>query len=285
MAVAGYTKINTNISALNAMNALSNINSKLGIHQARLATGLRVNTAADDAAGMTIARKFTVRADGLGAALSNIGDARNLLAVAEGNLQKINEILTTMKTRATQSANDVLGVEERAAIASELGQLAEEITAEAEQATWNAKELLQGTDTEYTFQIGAGTADTLTVDIVASSGATTTGGFTAVGLSVSTIDVSTGAASRSYMTTADTAIRQVSRGLAYIGAIQNRLTIEEESVAVAQTNTIAARSRIMDADMAAEQLESMKWQILQQTATAMLAQANTLPQSVLALFR
>src|SRR3990167_755054 len=118
------TRINTNINALNALKSLSDVNTQLSVSQLRLATGKRINTAADDAAGFTIAKKFNARSQGFGQAVANIGSAKNLMSVAEGHLNNILDILTQMKTKATQAADDSLGTAERNSIQSELKALA-----------------------------------------------------------------------------------------------------------------------------------------------------------------
>ncbi|MCR4319293.1 MAG: flagellin [Candidatus Brocadiaceae bacterium] len=300
-------RINTNINALNALRSLNDIDSKLSVAQLRLATGKRINNAADDAAGYTIAKKFNARAEGLGQALNNIGSAKNLVAVAEGHLGNIVDILTQMKTKATQAADDSLGTAERTAIKGELVKLTNQVDLEVNQATWNDKSIFSGNATTgassavlFKFQIGAGassTNDILKFDLLAKanvsfdSGATTKG-FSSSGLNVT---VSTGtlagsivgssASAQLLMSRIDTAIADVSESLSYIGSIVNRLTYQETSLTIAKTNTEAARSRIEDADMAYEQLNSTKLQILQQTASAMLAQANSGPQAILSLFR
>ena len=414
MAQVDFNRINTNIGAMNALNSLNVINSKLGIHQLRLATGKRINSAADDAAGWTIAAKLRVRAEGLGVAISNVGNAKNLMSVAEGNLQKILDLLSQMKSKATTGADDALGSEERAAINNELNELASQINDEVDKSTWNGQKLLSGSDTSYTFQVGAGTGDTLTFDM-RSSDVGYTGGYTAASLQVdqgngtitlgtastyyvapgsynlmsiassattngnlsttltegyyslqvtnvaadgtgdgvitfrlldqdgsavqisstsagtgslgtsATVAVAAGtmttfdtgrgfkfqlgglasgetgsftfnfdkagnnvnssSSAQSYMAEIDDAISSVNKALSYIGARTNRMTLQEESLAISKVNTEAAQSRIMDADMAYEQFNATKLQILQQTATAMLAQANSAPQSVLSLFR
>src|SRR4030067_768245 len=135
------SRINTNINALNALRSLNDINSKLSVSQLRLATGKRINNAADDAAGFTIAKKFNARSQGLGQALANIGSSKNLMAVAEGHLNNILDILTQMKTKATQAADDSLGTAERSSIQSELKALATQIDLEVTQATWNAQSI------------------------------------------------------------------------------------------------------------------------------------------------
>ncbi len=421
MASANLSRINTNIQALNALNALNKVNSKMSMHQLRLATGKRINSASDDAAGFTIASKLKVKSDGLGTALDNIGSAKNLMTVAEGHLTNIQDILTEMKSKAMQAANDTLGSAERTAILNELQEFNSQIDAEIDQAQWSGVDILQGTGASKSFQIGTTSTDTLSFDVVSNvSGVSTTfnssgldvvastsdvraagtagaiatsggagmdsatvafgtsgtmnsltnelsagtytlqvdstaGGSAAntditislvdsdgnlvnidsdgsadglVGTSLSialdgsssdnpdevdlgvgiTIDLGTigtgddgsltqsftyteaghqvddQSSAQNYMTQIDTAIDNVTSGLSYIGSQINRLNFQEESVTVAQTNTESAYSRIVDADMAWEQLEATKMMILQQTATAMLAQANTAPQSVLSLF-
>jgi len=301
------SRINTNINALNALRSLNSINNNLSVSQLRLATGKRINTASDDAAGFTIAKKFRARAEGLGQALSNIGSAKNLMSVAEGHLNNILDILTQMKTKTTQAADDSLGTAERDSIQSELSALATQIDLEVSQATWNSQSIF-GTDSAsyqssstgssssvaFKFQIGAGsssTNDVLTFDLLHASNVSLEGsnsGYTADGLQVSVGTsgraVTSSASAQALMTNLDTAIADVSEALSYIGAVTNRMTYQETSLTVAKTNTEAARSRIEDADMAYEQLQSTKLQILQQTASAMLAQANAGPQSILQLF-
>ena len=301
-------RINTNIGALNALKSLNDVGNRLSVAQLRLATGKRINNAADDAAGYSIAKKFNARAEGLGQALNNIGSAKNLIAVAEGHLSNIVDILTQMKTKTTQAADDSLGTAERTAIKGELVKLTNQIDLEVNQAQFNDKALFSGSATTgatsanvFRFQIGAGassTNDTLKFDLLAKanvsfdSAASGAKGFSSSGLNVS---VSTGglagsivgssASAQTLMGRIDIAIADVSEALSYIGSVVNRLTYQETSLTVAKTNTEAARSRIEDADMAFEQLEATKLQILQQTASAMLAQANTGPQAILSLFK
>ena len=301
-------RINTNIGALNALKSLNDVGNRLSVAQLRLATGKRINSASDDAAGYSIAKKFNARAEGLGQALNNIGSAKNLIAVAEGHLGNIVDILTQMKTRTTQAADDSLGTAERTAIKGELVKLTNQIDLEVNQARWNDKTIFSGAATSasssasglFRFQIGAGastTNDIMKFDLLAKANvsfdsAASTKGFSSSGLNVS---VATGALAGSIIGSAasaqvlmgriDTAISDVSEALSYIGSVVNRLTYQETSLTVARTNTEAARSRIEDADMAYEQLNSTKLQILQQTASAMLAQANSGPQSILSLFK
>ncbi|MCR4319924.1 MAG: flagellin [Candidatus Brocadiaceae bacterium] len=301
------SRINTNIGALNALKSLNDVGNRLSVAQLRLATGKRINNAADDAAGYSIAKKFNARAEGLGQALNNIGSAKNLVAVAEGHLGNIIDILTQMKTKAIQAADDSLGTAERTSIKGELLKLTSQVDLEVNQATWNDKTIFSGNATTGTssavlfkFQIGAGassTNDILKFDLLAKanvsfdSGATTKG-FSSSGLNVTVATgalagsiIGSSASAQILMGRIDIAIADVSEALSYIGSVVNRLTYQETSLTIAKTNTEAARSRIEDADMAFEQLEATKLQILQQTASAMLAQANTGPQAILNLFK
>jgi len=165
--MADFTRIATNIAALQSLNSLQNINNKLGVAQLRLSTGKRINSAADDAAGLTIATKFDFKAKGLGQVLSNIADAKSLISVAEGHLNNINYILPKMKTKATQAANDTLGKDERYAIFDEIKQLNVQIDNEVRQAQWAGAPLLVGSTSTFgctqtasqvfNFQVGVGT--------------------------------------------------------------------------------------------------------------------------------
>lgn len=278
-------RIASNIAGMNAMNALNAVNSKLAVHQMRLATGRRINEAADDPAGLTIATKFHARSEGLGQALANIGDAKNLMAVAEGGLQKINDILVKMKTKATQAASDTLGASERQAIKAQLDDWVEEIDDIVATTKWNGMKLLDGlasySGNIINFQAGCDTDGADVIELQGSEFA----GVSAAGLTINALDVSTSSVSQVAIDRLNSAIDTVSSRLQTVGTVVSRLTFREETVTIAKTNVEAAYNRIMNADMAAEQLEATKAQILQQTAIAMLAQANTSPQNILTLFR
>jgi len=159
MAQADFTRISTNIAALNNLNSLRSINTKLGTAQLRLATGKRINQASDDPAGLTIAMKLSARNEGLKASLSNIGDAKNMLSVAEGGLQQINDLLIEMKSKATSAASDTLGDDERAAIGQQLQSLAKQINDIVGENKWNGTSLLSG-NVDMTLQTGASETDT-----------------------------------------------------------------------------------------------------------------------------
>ncbi|MGE5572338.1 MAG: flagellin [Bacteroidota bacterium] len=277
MAQGDLTRIASNITGLNALNALKAVNAQLGIHQLRLSTGKRINEAADDPAGLTIATKLNYKSRGLGVALDNIGDAKNLLGVAEGSLGKISDILLLIRDKAEQAANDTLGDAERLAIKSQIQALVSEIDTIVGETEWNGQALIDGSSNNMTFQTGFQTTASTGVTVLTAHDSSTLG--------IQTVEVESYASATAYMEKIDTALASVSATLKDIGAVVSRLTFKEENLIVAKTNTEAAYNRIMNADIAAEQLEAMKYQILQQTATAMLAQANVAPQAVLGLFR
>ncbi len=288
MATIDFTRINTNIAALNALNTLREVNKNLALAQTRLSTGKRINEAADDPAGLTLATKLDVRATGMQVAIDNIGDAKNLLAVAEGGLKKINEILGKMRAKAELAANDALSSDERSDIANELAQYAQEIDDIVSTTLWNGQALLDGT-ADFDFQTGPVSSNYTEWSLnqafdVQGTGTNGLGDLASVSGGTYTVnDVSTAASARAYMDTLDSAISTVSNALSEIGSMVARLTFKEDTLAIGKVNTQAAYNRIMNADMAQEQLNSVKYQILQQTAIAMLAQANLAPQSVLQL--
>ncbi len=421
MANQDVTRIASNIGALNSLWALQTVNNKLGVAQTRLSTGRRINSAADDPAGLTIATKLNSRSEGLKVALSNIGDAKNLLAVAEAGVSRITDILVQMKNKASQAASDTMGPSERAAIKKQLNAYAEQIDDIVKQTAWNGNELINGQYevTKLSFQTGAdwqditdvnglfdlsatdgnstqgvtdslgiaarsttasasiatanngmtlltataGTADNSNLSVLSSgsytvrittltgtgtddtielldesgnamliaanadgsgnvtkasvlnldgvteynfgNGLTVTWGakgnvevtqestvnFTAAGAydvqkqGESGGDLVTAADYRQLMQYLEGKLDTVNSVMATIGAFTGRLEFKEDQVSAAQINVEASYNRIMNANMAEEQVNSSKFQILQQTAIAMLAQANQAPASLLTLFR
>lgn len=280
MAIGDSTRINTNIAAMNALNSLKSINRRLEQAQLRLATGYRINEVADDPAGFTITRRLDARSRGLSVAFDNVGTAKNVLSIAEGGLLNIQNILITMKEKITQAASDTLGSAERNAISTEIDELTTEISNIVAETTFNNVTLLDGTYTGKSFQTGEDTINTLAFEITSVN--------TATGLGVQSANVSsrvfTASGSSIALNTVDAAIETIANALQKIGATVSRLGVKESTLTIAITNTEAAKSRIRDADIAKEQLTSTRLQILQQTATAQLAQANVMPQNVLALF-
>ena len=277
MAFGDLSRIGGNIQAMQALNSLNVINQELGIRQLRLATGKRINSAEDDAAGFVISKTLQHRGKGLSVALGNVGDAKSMLAIAEGGLDSILDILETMKEKVTQAASDTLGSSERNAIEDEIDALTSEIDDIVDETTFNGSGLLN--DVDKTIQTGEATTDSLVV-------AVTTQNHTAGALTVAdaNITVSSASFSSAALANINTAITSVKNSIAAIGSYQARLSTKEATLTNAITNTEASRSRIADADFAKEQLEALKLQIMQQTATSALAQANAAPQIVLSLF-
>ena len=286
MAIGDSTRINTNIAAFNALNALKSVNRSLEKSQLRLATGSRINEVADDPAGFVISTRLGARSRGLSVAFDNVGTAKNVLSIAEGGLLNISDILVTMKEKVTQAASDTLSSAERNAIKTELVQLTSEINNIVDETTFNNIKLLDGSYTGISYQTGEDTTNTLVMNIRQSGTSAT--GFNITQLEVNTANVATkvftAANASEALDKVDLAIEIVSDGLQNIGATISRLSVKESTLSIAITNTEATKSRILDADLAREQLNSTKMQILQQTSTAQLAQANITPQNVLALF-
>ncbi len=417
MADNDVTRIAGNIGAMNALNALTVINKQLSVHQSRLATGKRINSAADDPAGLTIATKMLARSEGLKVALGNIADAKNLLSVAESGLGRINDILVQMRNKAEAGASDTMGTSERKALVDQMQAYSKQIDDVVGQTKWTSgtagSSLIDGTylSTALTFQTGVDQGNTTTLnglaDMRASNGAgsldiaqsvaaarstannsgavvssmahaacnsnltelssgtyrvavdygadgttaqvqlfalgsssplfidsdnnfTTEPINTSVTVNLSGGNVSvdfgngliatvaqgvTGTASgtvdysksggtyelkssvgvitenssaadfATYMNDISNKLDVVSRQLAQIGSMNGRLTFKEDQISESQINVEGAYNRIMNANMAEEQVNASKFLILQQTATAMLAQANAAPQFLLSLFR
>jgi len=280
MAIGDSTRINTNIAAFNALNALKSVNRNLEISQLKLATGLRINEVADDPAGFVISRRLGARSRGLSVAFNNVGTAKNVLAIAEGGLMNVSDILISIKEKVTSAASDTLGSAERNAIKTEINQLTAEIDDIVSETTFNNIALINGTYT-VTYQTGEGTTNTMRFAITQSAAGTS--------LEINSANVSsqvfTASGASGALGKVNSAIETVSDMLQQIGATVSRLTVKEATLSIAITNTESTRSRILDADIASEQLKSTRMQILQQTSTAQLAQSNVTPQNVLALFR
>jgi len=278
--MASYTdgfRIATNVGAMNAYNALNSINEQLQSDQLQLATGKRINSAGDDAAGYTIGTKLQARSAGLSQALTNVSDAQSVLSTAEGGLQAINNILVNVKTLVTEAGNAGLGSDELGAIVTQVNDYMNEIEQTISQTKFNGQQLLDGGTASFTgktFQIGADSGDTLSVSI------STAVDSASLGLSALT---TTNIASA--LSSVDSAINTVSSQLQYIGSLESRLSFKAEVLNTSLTNVQAATSAIMDADVAKVQVDSTKLQILQQTATVQLAQANSTPSEILKLFQ
>jgi len=277
MATGDATRINTNIPALNALNALNDVNKQLQISQLRLATGKRINQAADDPSGYSISVSFDKRARGLAVALDGVGTASNAMSIAEGAMNNLTEILLNMKDLVVQAASDVLGSTERTAINTQLDSLRSEMDRIASQTTFNGTKLLDGTFTNRRFQTGDTETDFISFSI--------TSNFNSTSLSLANVSVTDSAAACNSFASVNAAINIVSSQVQAIGSAVQRMRLVENNLNVAIVNTTAAKSRILDADVAKEQVNATRLQILRNLATAQLAQANVAPQSVLSLFQ
>ncbi|WKV09852.1 flagellin [Thermoanaerobacterium sp. CMT5567-10] len=273
--------INTNLSALNAWRALETNNTNTQKALQKLSSGYRINSAADDAAGLAISEKMKAQIAGLDQAQRNAQDGISLLQTAEGALNETTSILQRMRELAVQAANDTNTNEDKANIQKEIEQLKNEINRIASTTQFNKKNLLTGS-ANVTLQIGANASQTISIAI---------GTMSAVALGVDSIFVGSAGASvtatniSNQISTIDTAIDKVSGQRADLGAYQNRLEHTINNLGTASENLTAANSRIRDVDMAQEMMEFTKDNILNQAATAMLAQANQQPQTVLQLLR
>jgi flagellin len=268
-------RINNNIMALNAHRQLKVNSYAQGKSLEKLSSGYRINRAGDDAAGLAISEKMRGQIRGLTKASENAQNGISLIQTAEGALNETHAILQRMRELAVQAANDTNEAADRTAINSELTQLRTEVTRIADNTKFNDKQLLHGNFSNAVFLIGANSGETITLSISSMSA----GGA----LSITTISVATTADAQKSITDINSAITVVSTQRASLGAIQNRLEHTIKNLDTAGENLQASESRIRDVDMAKEMMEFTKNNILNQAATAMLAQANQAPQGVLQL--
>ena len=313
-------RVNTNIQSLDSQLSLNRINKQMAENQLKMSTGKRINRAEDDSAGFSIATKLRGRIGGLNQAMQNVGDAKSVLDIAESSFGTIMDNLVEMKGLATQAANDTLGKDERGFIGEQLKELGEDINKIADQTVYQDYSLLNGDDStatasgtlSLTFQVGERATDTITADLEAvnvgalfGSGATsnlgastTNGGGVASGAAITAsaattsgvggltfATTATSADFRSFIGAVDDAITTMSQNVNDIGITQSSLSVREETLSQSISANESAKSRIMDTDFAKAQSESVRLQILQQTATSALAQANNGPQSVLGFIR
>lgn len=262
--------INTNISSLNAQRNLNA--SQAGMNQSiqRLSSGLRINSAKDDAAGLAIATRMDAQIRGQDVAMRNTNDAISFAQTAEGAVGKMTDALQRMRELAVQAANGSYASGDRTNLDAEFSQLSEEITRISTSTKFNGNSVF-GSATS--FQIGSGTADTISMSAVQSSNVTVGG------------SVSTAALASTAITAIDAALDNANTTRATLGAYQNRFESVISNLQVSSENLSSAKSRILDADFAAETAKMTRNQILQQAGTAMLAQANQLPNQVMTLLR
>lgn len=265
--------VNTNMMALNTQRALSGTQSGLATAMERLSSGLRVNSAKDDAAGLAIASRMDAQVRGMSVAIRNAGDAISLAQTAEGGLNEITNMLQRMRELAVQSANATNSATDRLNLDAEYQALDAEITRQIGATKFNGNAIIGANAGAQVFQVGANATDTISVTTTDLTGFMTAGDVTS--------DVNATAA----IGTIDAALDVVTTNRATYGAVQNRFQSVVANLEVARENQTAARGRIMDADFAMETANLTRFQILQQAGTAMLSQANQAPQAVLGLLR
>lgn len=277
--------INTNVQSLNAQRNLMSSSGALSTSMQRLSSGLRVNSAKDDAAGLAIAERMNAQVKGMNVAIRNANDGISMAQTAEGALGKIGDNLQRMRELAVQSANDTNSASDRIALDEEYKALAAENKRVIDNTKFNGQELLTGaggTSGSFTFQVGSNTSADNQITV-------TTGNIeTAMGSNVQGAAATLGtdaASARQAMDDLDTAIDAITTARSEFGAVQNRFDSVISNLQVASENQAASRGRIMDADFAQETANLSRGQILQQAGTAMVAQANQLPQGVLSLLR
>jgi flagellin len=271
-------RINHNISALNTYRQLSTNNINTSKSMEKLSSGLRINRAGDDAAGLAISEKMRGQIRGLEQAARNSQDGISLIQTAEGALNETHAILQRMRELAVQAANDTYTTTDRQKIRDEITQLYKEVNRIASQTEFNTKKLLKSGVT-MNFHVGANSSQTIQFSINKMDASTLLGGNTG------SIKVTTQAGAEDFIKAVNSAINKVSNERARFGAYQNRLEYTINNLNTSAENLTAAESRIRDVDMAKEMMEFTKNNILTQAAQAMLAQANQQPQGVLQLLR
>ena len=277
--------INTNIMSLNAQRNLSTTQSALATSVQRLSTGLRVNSAKDDAAGLAIAERMNTQVRGMNVAIRNANDAISLSQTAEGTLSKINDMGQRMRELAVQSANATNNDSDRKNLDAEYQALAQEIKRNLAGAAFNGTKLF-ATAAALTFQVGANAATTDQITIKTENLAGENSIVEVIGAAgADAASIGTAAGASAALGKLDTMLATVNSKRAEFGATQNRFEAVIQTLQVSAENQTAARSRIMDADFASETASLTRSQVLQQAGTAMLSQANSLPNNVLSLLR
>lgn len=261
--------INTNVMSLNAQRNLSRSQSSLATSVERLSSGLRVNSARDDAAGLAISQRMEAQVRGSNTAIRNANDGISLAQAAEGALNEVGNMLQRMRELAVQSSNGTNSASDRANLDAEYQELDAEIGRLATSTTFNGLAIIDTDAGANVFQVGANVGDTLTITTSAVAGVAG--------------DITTVANSGTAITAIDTAIDSIAGDRAAYGAASSRFTSAINNLQINVETTSAARGRIIDADFAVETANMTRASILQQAGTAMVSQANSLPQSVLSL--
>jgi len=276
------TVINTNIKALVATGELMKNGRTMAKTMESLSTGSRINKASDDAAGLSIRENMTSQIKGLNAAVRNANDAISMLQTADGALNEVSEMLQRMRELGTLAQNDTYSTAQRVAMNDEFTQLQSEIDRIADNTQWNGMNLLDGTGGNwgggslFTFQVGANAGQTISVAIA---------GMGIASLGISAVSIGTVTDARAAVTALDDAISVLNTRRSVLGSVINRLTHAVDNLTNVSQNATESRSRVTDTDYATATSELARTQIIQQAATAILAQANQQPQMVLSLLK
>lgn len=274
--------VNTNVMSINAQRSLAKTESGLNTAMQRLSSGLRINSAKDDSAGLAISERFKAQAGGMEVAIRNSSDGISYAQTAEGAMQEVGEMLQRMRDLAVQSANGINTDSDRANLNEEFRALATEIQRTFSATDFNGVNMLTASAGSRTFQVGANNGANHQIAVSTVNMVTDTD---MAAVLAATFTVSTDTNAQDAIDTIDTAIDKVTTERASLGAVMNRFEHTISNLRNAHENTEASRSRITDADFAKESANLSRQQVLQQASTAMLAQANQAPQSVLSLLR
>ena len=271
-------RVNTNIASLNAQRHMANVTNRIQGNYSRLASGLRIASAADDAAGLAISERMRSQIRSFSVAARNAQDGLSLAQTAEGALGEVSNILSRMRELAMQSSNGTLSGNDRTTIDAEFDELKDEINRIATETEFNGTALLEGTNAAITIQVGIDAGETIQLAMVdVQTGAT--------GLNVAALDTADQANAVTALGAIDTAIDTVNGARGTLGAGQNRLSSTLRSILNVRENLSAAESRIRDVDVASETADLTKNSIMQQAAVSVLQQANTQPQVALSLLQ
>jgi flagellin len=275
--------INTNVASLSSQVNLNKSQGSLSNSLQRLSSGLRVNSAKDDAAGLAIATRMTANSRGMEVGIRNANDGISLMQTAEGALDNIKDNLLRMRDLAVQAANGAIGSSERSQLQNEFGQLQAEVTRTITATTFNGLSILGSDMSAVTsYQIGAQTGDTISFGTLTGNTTADVSGAVSAG---TTLTGTSPAAASAAIVSIDTALNNITSKRSVYGAAQARFEGVVNQLSTAKLNTDSAVSRIMDTDYASETAKMTRSQVLQQAGVAMLAQANSMPNSVMSLLR
>jgi flagellin len=272
-------RVNTNVTSINAQRNLSSVTDRLSTNYRRLSTGLRISTAADDAAGLAISERLRSQVRSLEQAKRNANDGISFVQTAEGALNEVSSILVRLRELAVQASNGSVSGADRDTLNEEFQSLVDEVNRIGSSTEFNGIKLLDGSSTSVSFQVGFGTTagiDTLDVSLAPAL---------STSLSIDSLDIGSTGVTTTALTNLDSAINQVSSLRGSLGAIQNRLGSTINNLAIQVENLSAAESRIRDVDVAYETAQLTRNNILQQASISVLSQANSQPQSALTLLR